>query len=378
MTQHAVSNYRTQRLKYSGEGRNSKQIWTGSTSLRSGGAMRNRLILAVLLICSDLAAAADPGNPPTASRAGSPVLQRIFANWKARRERITSLHFVWNERATVPKGQRDGADPVNTVVAEDRHYKQDGDELWLTGRDRLCAEYHEWPSSLPAKPAGKEAIVGRNTFNGELNSRFWISPSDKLLFVPQAWIRRAKEQDDFAARAATPILLTYRTLHPWWPWRPEDCRLITENAIIDGVRYVKIEQRVKDNGIPAVDTCWVDPRRDDVVVAWEGRPNGGPSHPTWRGSCEYQHDRTFGWVPIHWRTAFGADAYLICESTVTAYDLNQPVPPQKFDPHFPPGTYVADAAHRQWYLVQPDGSKHMLTHDEFRRLTTPVPIAGGR
>ena len=115
-----------------------------------------------------------------------------------------------------------------------------------------------------------------------------------------------------------------------------------------------------------------------MVVAWERRPNAGPSHPTWRGSCEYQKDRTFGWVPIRWKAEFGADRYLICESTVTAYDLNQPLPSQKFDPHFPPGTSVSDSAHKQWYATQADGTKRMLTPEDFQRLTTPTPIAGPR
>jgi hypothetical protein len=283
--------------------------------------MRRLLFAFVLLLYCNPAAAADP---PTPSGSGSPVLERIFANWKD---------------------------------------------------DHVCAEFREWPSLPHAKWADKPGIVGRQAFNGQLESRFWVSQSEKLHFVPEGWIHPTKEQSDFGSRQFTPLLLTYRTLHPWLPWRVEDCRLITENAIIDGVRYVKIEQTVKDNGVRTVDTCWVDPRRDDVVVAWERRPNGGPSHPTWHGSCEYQKDPTFGWVPHHWRVAFGADTYLICESTVTAYDLNQPVPPQKFDPHFPAGTYVTDAARREWYFVQPDGSKRLLTHDEFRRLTTPVPIS---
>jgi hypothetical protein len=340
--------------------------------------VRRVLFVTVLLISCVPAVAGEPSTGPMASAAGTPALTRIFANWKARRERITSLHFVWDERLTIPKGHRDFIGNEDTVVTKDSYHSQRGNELWIAGDDHLCVEYHEWPSKLPATPAGKEGIVGRQTFNGELASRFWVSPSDKRLFVPQAWIHRAKEQEDIGSRAFTPILLTYRTLHPWLPWRPEDCRLITENAIIDRVRYVKFEQRVNDHGIPTVDACWVDPRRDDVVVAWERRPNGGPSHPSWRGSCEYQKDRTFGWVPIRWRTEFGADTYLICESTVTKYDLNRLIPSQKFDPHFPPGTYVADAAHKQWYVMQQGGSPRMLTHDEFGRSTEPVPITGRR
>lgn len=332
--------------------------------------MRRILFVVVLLLYCKSAAAADPDRAPAVSAPASPVLARIFANWKARRERVTSLHFVWDMRLTRPKGRRDGA--------EDRHQDEHGNELWIAGSDHVCGESGPWLLISHAKSADKQGIVGRQTFNGQFESRFWVSPSEKLHFVPEGWMHPAKEQSDFGSRQFTPILLTYRTLHPWMPWRLEDCRLITVNAIIDGVRYIKIEQTMKDNGVSTVDSCWVDPRRDDVVVAWERRPNGGPSHPTWRGSCEYQHDRTFGWVPIHWRTAFGADTYLICESTVTAYDLNRPIPSQKFDPHFPAGTYVADAARRQWYLVQPDGSKRMLTHDEFRRLTTPVPIAERR
>jgi hypothetical protein len=337
--------------------------------------MRQVLCVVVLLLYCRSAAAADP-DPPPASAFESPVLKRIFANWKARRQRFTSLRFVWDVSLTVPKGHPDFIDPEKKVVAKDRDHNQRGNQLWILGDDHFCAEFHEWPSNQPTKAAGKEGIVGRQTFNGELDSRFWVSITYKFVLPPQGSIHRAKEQGDFGSRQLTPILFTYRSLHPWMPWRSQDCRLITENAIIDGARYTKIEQTVSDHGIPTVDACWVDPRRDDVVVAWERRPKAGPSHPTRRGLCDYQKDRLFGWVPRHWRVEFGDDVYLISESTITAYEFNKPIPAQKFDPHFPPETYVADSAHRQWYLTKTDGSKRLLSYDEFRRLTAPVPIAG--
>jgi hypothetical protein len=343
----------------------------------SGGTVRHVFFVATVLISCAPAPGADEGSPQPASAAGPPALKRILANWKARRDRVKSLHFIWDVRLTVPKGQQDGADPPNTIVTEDRHYDQHGNELWIEGDDHFCMEEREWPLAPHPKSADKGGTVGRQTFDGELDSRFWASQSAKLIFAPQGWIHRAKEQDNFAGQIV-PLLLTYRTLHPWMPWRPEECRLITENAIIGGVRYVKIQRPVDAYGFRGVDICWVDPHRDDVVVSWEMRRDGKRSYPNCRGSCEYQMDKTFGWVPCRWRGVVRVDPDLICESTVTRYEINKKISPEKFAPHFPPGTFVADSANAQWYVVQQDGSKRMLMRDEFRGLTKPVPAADHR
>ena len=186
-----------------------------------------------------------PTRPPAApSGSGSPVLQRIFANWKARRERITSLHFVWDMRLTIPKGRRDGAEPENTVVPADRHKDEHGNELWIAGDDHVCAEFREWPSQPHAKSADKQGIVGRQAFNGQLESRFWVSQSEKLHFVPEGWMHPAKEQSRLRLPSihAHPVDLPDASSVDALARRrlPADYRV---NAIIDGVRYISSSKR---------------------------------------------------------------------------------------------------------------------------------------
>jgi hypothetical protein len=138
---------------------------------------------------------------------------------------------------------------------------------------------------------------------------------------------------------------------------------------------VKIERPVDAHGFRGVDTCWVDPRRDDLVVSWEMRRTGERSYPNCHGTCEYKRDALWGWVPRRWtNVVIQSNRDLICESTVVRYELNQPIPAEKFSPHFPSGTYVVDGANSRYYVTQLDGSKRPLTREEFKRLTEPKAI----
>ena len=318
--------------------------------------------------CADERASAADGRP-----AVSPVLKRIFHNWKARRERVTSLHFVWDQRLTFRSTSPDPNAARGPVIGRKSREEQHTKELWLSGDVQMCLDMRERPATPHATPAQNRGLVRRETFDGTLASQFWLSQAPNCC-VLEAWIYREKEPDGLGLNFI-PIVLTYRTQRPWRPWSPETCRLVTENAIIDGVRYVKIERPVEAFGFRGVDTCWVDPSRDDIVVAWEMRRTGERSYPNCHGTCEYKRDPTWGWVPHRWtNTLVQPIRDVICEAEIVKYELNKPIPAEKFAPHFPPDTYVADRASARYYVTQADGSKRILTRDEFRRLTKPKPI----
>jgi hypothetical protein len=317
----------------------------------------------------------------TASRAAapdkrpnsSPVLKRIFHNWKTRRERVTSLHFVWDQRLIFRSTRPDpnaARGPGGRKSREELYTR----ELWSSGDVQMCLDMRERPAAPQPTAVPNRGVVRRETLDGTLASVFWQSQVPNFVCVPEAWIHREKGPDGLGLNFI-PIVLTYRTQRPWRPWSEETCRLVTENAIIDGVRYVKIERPADADGFRGVDTCWVDPSREDLVVAWEMRRTGENSYPNCHGTCEYKRDPAWGWMPHRWtNTVVVGTRDVVSESEVVKYELNKPIPAEKFAPHFPPNTYVADRANDRCYVTQPDGSKRTLTDDEFSRLTKPKPI----
>jgi hypothetical protein len=326
--------------------------------------------LLVLSLSASGAARADQrtgtaDKPPSAS----PVLKRIFHNWKARRERVTSLHIVWDQRITF---QSTRPDPRGPVVGRKIREEQNTKELWLSGDVQMCLDMRERPAAPQVAAVQNGSLIRRETFDGTLASQMWQSQVADSVYVLEATIRREKEPDGLGLNFI-PIVFTYRTLPPWRPWSAETCRLVTENAIIDGVRYLKIERPVEAFGFRGVDTCWVDPSRDDLVVAWEMRRAGERSYPNCHGTCEYKRDPAWGWVPHRWtNTVVQTLRDAICEVEIVKYELNKPIPVEQFAPHFPPDTYVVDRrVGARFYVTQTDGSKRILTGDEFSRLTKP-------
>jgi hypothetical protein len=332
--------------------------------------MRYDFVIMVALVFCDACLASAADRPP----AVSPVLKRIFHNWKTRRERVTSLHFVWDQRLTFRSTRPDpnaARGPGGRKSREERYTK----ELWLSGDVLMCLDMRERPAAPQPTAVQNRGLLRRETFDGTLASVFWQTPRvSNFVDVPKAWIDREKEPDSLGLNFI-PIVLTYRTQRPWRPWRPETCRLVTENAIIDGARDVKIERPFDADGVRGVDICWVDPSREDLVVAWEMRRTGEGGYPNCHGNCEYKRDPAWGWVPRRWtNTVVVGTRDAISEMEVVQYELNKPIPAEKFAPHFPPNTYVADRTNDRRYVTQPDGSKRMLTDDEFSRLTQPKPM----
>ena len=156
------------------------------------------------------------------------------------------------------------------------------------------------------------------------------------------------------------------------PWRLANCRLITTNAILDGVRCVEIEQSKSGWRHRGVDYCrvWVDPRRDDVAVFWEDRSNIDLDW-AWHGSIDYRKDPKYGWIPMHWFSACGGTQARTSDCTVIRFAFNEKLPLEMFVPKFPPGTPVRDRTTGQQYVVQKDGSKRLITREEIDRLWQP-------
>jgi hypothetical protein len=156
------------------------------------------------------------------------------------------------------------------------------------------------------------------------------------------------------------VLALYRSFPAWIDPTPVKWRVVSTNAIINNVHYVKIERGNPQAG--PYEDLWVDPRRDDLIVqcVLKSGDNLGVT------SIEYRPDKAAGWVPTGWthKNTLAGIPQAIWETTVVDYSINQPIPPGTFDLTFPPRTFVMDAVSNEQYLVRADGSKRPVTNQE--------------
>jgi hypothetical protein len=264
-------------------------------------------------------------NPPAANDAA--VRRRILANWRARQEQSKTFHFVWNSQSVPPK-------KWNAPVREGHI------ELWMDGETRFRLETSSFAQGQP-----NDKQVRQNTFDGSTSRQLSLGG-------PSAVVRSDDDGNQLNGIAVFPLLLALRPLSRGDVARAsQPLRVLTDNAIIDNKHYLKVERQESN----FVDTFWLDPARDDVIMRWERSRRGDVVAAV---SIEYQRDKTHGWVPAHFSQANSANGYgFVSENTVTRFTFNARFPDETFTITFPPGTAVVDWIQAEKYVVAQDGSK---------------------
>jgi len=341
------------------------------------------VIVAMGILClppastySLLARAADEGTDPARATHESAVLNRIFANWKARHDRVRSLHFTWDSRLTLRQGsidvtrqQKPGA---ASILSREQAFNEFGAQIWVNGDERVCTVHTPSFKAPAAAPTGAGRIVGRWMVDGKTQSLFYVKApfetgAAKRHGYDRGHILRVPSKQPALLADLQPLFLTYRTQYTALSWQREQCHLITENAIVDGGHYVKFHRFVKDADPSREDICWIDPSRNDVVVHWEMR-HESPGWGTWSGSIKYQKDRIYGWVPSGWTCEWSGPTRSTLECKVTKFEINEQAPPDTFTAKFPAGTAVLDEVNNRQFLIQNDGSKRLISREELDRL----------
>jgi len=301
------------------------------------------------------------------------VLDRIFANWKARHDRVHSLHFKWDCRTTYRKGALDPSilTRPRKRFERDQAFEQFGVQLFIDG-ERRCGLFTPLFKVPQAKLSDTLRVVTRAVIDGDTSYDFttgsWYetgAPSPRQL--PRGFLYRSFSLRWMADQSIQAPLLTFRPQFPIASWRREQCHLVDENASVDNGHYVKI-QRVAP--LRRVESCWISPARDDVVVHWEVQT---PQYSS-EGSIKYKKDPTYGWIPSEWTS--GSVGHSLSECKMTSYAINEKIDPKIFALEFPAGTPVddqQDAKAERYYVVQPDGSKRMISPQEYSRLAFSDP-----
>jgi len=175
-----------------------------------------------------------------------------------------------------------------------------------------------------------------------------------------------------------PMLFAFRPEHASIRLRKDQCHVVSENALVDDGHYVKLRRVIeRRHGSDSAKTdreevdCWVDPAREDVVVHWVDRDQ----YTTLEGSIKYREDKKFDWLPSE--LSFERKGIQLQEYKVTNYAINEKIDPATFSMAFPAGTVILDRLNEPTaethYVIQPDGSKKMISFNEWRRLRNFPP-----
>jgi hypothetical protein len=325
-----------------------------------------------------LARAADP--PPSPHETA--VLDRIFANWKARSDRVRSVHITWDCRTTYPKGSRDrtsGTVPLQRFE-HDQAFEQFGVQVFFEGDQRFCKIETPIFKVPQAKPADARRVVGRWIIDGDTSSQYSAgsryetgSPAEQSRKAYGVLYRTMRVEQQMADPTLQALWLTFRPQFPGVSWLRDQCRLVDENASMDNGRCVKIQRVIVQKsgngarGGKRIESLWVSPVRDDVVAHWT--VEGLILHR--EGAIRYKKDPKFGWVPSEW-TSEAKDFHQECR--VISYAINEKIDPSVFSQQFPPGTAVQDQRGMNTpdgirnYVVEPDGSQRAITSAEYKEL----------
>jgi hypothetical protein len=333
-----------------------------------------------LVAATDFRPPAQADDPAPAQAAHeSAVLDRIFANWKARHDRVRSVHITWDCRTTFRKGSQN---PLTTRVASlDREllFEQFGAQLWIDGDDHVCLVGTPNFKVPHPKPTNTRRVVSRKVIVGKTMSLYWAGsiyatgdpqPSvigPHAILAPSVTVDRWMLDPSYQA-----ILLTFRPQASPLSWLRDRCDLVDENSAVENGHAVKCQRVVPSTGRfypKRTEACWVSPLRDDVVVHWTIE---SPPHGDWVGSIRYKKDGTCGWIPSEWSCESPGE--VLYEYRVTSHAINETIEPAVFSQGFPAGTPVEDQSngirpkqiHR--YMIEPDGSKRAISQEEYLRL----------
>jgi hypothetical protein len=314
-------------------------------SNRSMLDFRDWLLVTACLVAavSAKAAAADSVPPPvpTAS-ADAAIIKRIFANWKARQERVKSFQARWTTHI-VRKSRSRSPDQILR-----RGLWVDGDDRFRSERSLVGSGKNNWDHT----------VLGQSTWYGTTNMILeWLhEPTD----APQGIVRQDKSRRTLGDPEFKVPLLVFRPLHALIGSQPSQFRVVTQHAIVDSVHCVKLE-RLRP-GTAVVEHVWVDPARDDLPLLWESTLHGSL---WWRVAIQYRRVRTYDlmqpeppapWVPERW-TCHYQSLPLALECEATEFNVNVGVPEQIFQIDFPARTLVFDETTRRQYVISSEGSR---------------------
>jgi hypothetical protein len=318
------------------------------------------------LAAPELGSTARSDDHPTTAHE-SAVLDRIFFNWKARHDRVHSLHFTMDVRAILRKGYPDNSN--GTRFKQDQEIDQFGIQVWIENEDRFCLVTTPTFRVPQTTPTDTKRVVSRTVIVGKTSAMYFASPDDTgTAIAPYGLVQRVSVENRRRDPQLESLFFAFRPQYPSLSWLREQSHLVDENARIDDGRCVKFQRTVKPtrmNPFQQQEACWVSPVRDDVVVHWTFGN-------TVDGSVKYTKDKKWGWIASEWSVEAKGEGTF--DYKVTDYVINPKIDPAVFSLDFPVGTPVMEQLNATdpptfgYYAVQKNGTKRTIPRKEFERL----------
>jgi hypothetical protein len=130
-------------------------------------------------------------------------------------------------------------------------------------------------------------------------------------------------------------------------------KVVSVNAVIGSTHCIKLHQELANAA-----NFWVDPTRDDVIVAWELLQRGRVEEFV---TIDYGRDAKYGWVPTGWTQSNPPQSGVPrVEHTVTLLAINEAIAEPTFTLEFRAGTDVLDWTSFERYTIANDGSKQIV------------------
>jgi hypothetical protein len=290
-----------------------------------------------------MARADDRGADPQAAGELA-VRKRILANWQARQDRIKSFYVAWKH------GPGDRTPRSSTASFPEGLVHN----LWVAGDGR----FREERLSLIL---ARRLVIGRHekAFDGKHLRTHWTaligSPDGTLGNLRVRWVHSGhiSSLNGLSERpwqiSDVAETLAFRPLQsPFGDWTLAKSRVTSQNAVVGRGHYVKIEKSDARSRIS--EACWVDPRRDDLVIHFQREFGTGSEE--WI-SLEYKPEPRHGWVPTSWQHEFRdlnemgrhrATRRPADEAVVTECKINDEFSPGTFQIRFPAAVIVHDEA----------------------------------
>jgi hypothetical protein len=308
-------------------------------------SLRITLLAAMALAFCVPARSQDVQTDAAKAAANSRTVARIFASWKAQQERTKSFHFVW-DTSEVPRGKavNDGLELAHSQY-----------ECWVDGDDR-----YRFEASTVRQPKANGSVRRKHdwtVFDGKIYSSLSWSEGSNLPARGKLW-DFGRRRPGFLNDELRPLLLVFRAFDQRGRRRGDQYRLATKDAIVGGVRCIKLQNSGKPED--RVESLWADPQQGDALVFWEVRAPGAQFPPI---SLQYRRDQKNGSIPIEWRTGPPDGRLLDLISKVKTFAINERLPADVFKIRFPSSTAVAvdlEGRDQEQYLVKPDGSKEVV------------------
>jgi hypothetical protein len=274
------------------------------------------------------------------------ILDRVVEHWRSREARIKAIHAVWESRVTNVR-----------VRAKSSPYQQ---EFWIdeNGRYRLNDWSLETAEPKDSKPA-RSRLSGRKpvsqySFDGTTGRTMTGDPPQGVVGKPGRYA--------CPVCAISPVLLALRPQSRdgfGVPWKL--LNVVSLNAIIGSTHCIKMHEKcspIKLNQTWLIANFWVDPARDDVIVAWELLLRDRVQEFV---TIDYRRDAKYGWVPTGWTQSNPPDSGdPRVEHTVTHLAINESIAEPTFTLEFRAGTDVLDWTIFERYTIANDGSKQII------------------